>query len=459
MVGKALPPEWALEAEDMTTATIRPYRELLPNGEIRLNMHYGQIAVMMSKAREILALAGVQGGKTSCGIDWIGREIRLRGIGDYLVVSATYPLMQYRLLPEFLEVFETMQHLGRWREADKLFEFSANKTRVFFGTATNPESLESATAKAALADEAGQAQFHREAREALLRRLSRHQGRILYPTTPYQLGWLKTELFDRAKQPGSDIEVISWPSTANPVFPQAEMDRAKRVMPGWKYRMFYEGKFERPAGLIYDAFDESTCKIHRFPIPTTWPRYVGHDFGTANPAAMFYAQDPGTGYFYAYGEYKPGPGRSTREHVQEFKRLTEGVNVLKRAGGSHQEEEIREAYRANGWFIQEPKIHDVAAGIDRVYALHKLNKLFVFDDLQKYLDEKLSYSYALNDQYEPTDEIEDKSSYHLMDAERYILSDFTPEMVEGGSEFLPMKRYGGSESRSHGHLQKAGGRT
>ena len=428
----------------MTTTTVptfRPYRELLPNGEMRHNMHYGQIAVMMSKAREILALSGVQSGKTSVGVDWMDREITERGEGDYLMVSATYPLMQLKLLPEFLDVFQHMQHKGRYRDSDKVFEFTHSKTRVIFGTATNPESLESATAKAAVADEAGQRQFRREAREALLRRLSIHQGRILYPTTPYLLGWLKTELYDRAKEPGSDIEVISWPSTANPAFPQEEFERAKKTMPGWKFRMFYEGKFERPAGLVYDAFDEAACKIKRFAIPPAWPHYVGHDFGTANPAAMFYAQDPATGYFYAYGEYKPGPGRSTREHVQEFKRLTEGLNVMKRAGGSHQEEEIREAYRANGWFIQEPKIHDVSTGIDRVYALHKLNKLFVFDDLQKYLDEKLSYSYALNDKYEPTDEIEDKSTYHLLDAERYILSDFTPELVGGASDYFTVQKH------------------
>lgn len=765
----------------MTTTSVRPYRELFPTGEMRHNMHYGQIAVMMSKSREILALAGVQSGKTSVGVDWMEREIAERGEGDYLMVSATYPLMQLKLLPEFLDVFQYMEHKGKYRDSDKVFEFAQGKTRVIFGTATNPESLESATAKAAVADEAGQRQFRREAREALLRRLSIHQGRILYPTTPYLLGWLKSELFDRAKEPGSGIEVISWPSTANPAFPQDEFERAKKTMPGWKFRMFYEGKFERPAGLVYDAFDEAACKIKRFAIPAQWPHYTGHDFGcvddeteiltktgwkrqdqletgestltfnlstgqaewqeiqkvsrwpvqahpmrlieqrghsslttlthrwpvekrssgkrvfatteslkvndsilavaqcsnlptramysdslveliawfwtegqvheggvslyqnegekaeqirtclraeygepltltrngrerapagwlersqrqrhsdwgischfainlngadrilavtggahhktvspefitsltkeqlilfietsikgdgwkrygrghkksgwsidqvgkerldvfqmacslagirtylsspeeqgqfnhnprwllslykrnhmqlgkskqepvqydgviwcpttpngtwlarrkgtvyftgnTANPAAMFYAQDPATGYFYAYDEYKPGPGRSTREHVQEFKRLTEGLNMMKRAGGSHQEEEIREAYRANGWFIQEPKIHDVATGIDRVYALHKLNKLFVFDDLQKYLDEKLAYSYALNDKYEPTDEIEDKNTYHLLDAERYILSDFTPELVMGESQYFTVQKY------------------
>ena len=252
----------------------------------------------------------------------------------------------------------------------------------------------------------------------------------MYPTTPYGLGWLKTELLDRAQLPGSDIEVVSFPSTANPVFPRAEFERARATLPGWKFRMFYEGKFERPAGLVYDAFDEAVCKIHRFPLPKEWPRFVGHDFGQANPAALFYAQDPATGYFYAYDLYLPGPGRSTNEHVAKFKSMTEGMNVIKRVGGNQTtEEEIREAYRAHGWPIQAPKLASVQAQIDRVYALHKLNKVFVFDDLGAYLDELLSFSYVLDDKYEPTDRFDDEASYHLLACARYILSDFTPETV------------------------------
>jgi len=47
----------------------------------------------------------------------------------------------------------------------------------------------------------------------------------------------------------------------------------------------------------------------------------------------------------------------------------------------------------------------------------------------EYLDEKLSYSRVLDEQYKPTEEIDDKSRYHLMDSERYIISDFAPESV------------------------------
>ena len=45
-----------------------------------------------------------------------------------------------------------------------------------------------------------------------------------------------------------------------------------------------------------------------------------------------------------------------------------------------------------------------------------------------YLDEKQSYSYVLDEErnYQPTEKIENKERYHLMDAERYVLSDFNP---------------------------------
>jgi len=58
--------------------------------------------------------------------------------------------------------------------------------------------------------------------------------------------------------------------------------------------MLYDAEFKRPAGLIYSTFNEPVCVIDRFPIPTNWLIYVGHDFGPDNPSALFVAQDPST---------------------------------------------------------------------------------------------------------------------------------------------------------------------
>ena len=424
----------------MATAMISPYRELVQRDNqhgIRLNLHHGQQRAWDSAARYILLLIGSQGGKTVFGCDWLHREICQCGYGDYLAVTATFPLLNLKMLPEFLSLFQDTLHLGTWKDSDKVFLYHNGKTRIIFASATNPESIESATAKGAWLDEAGQHQFRRQSWEAVERRLRINQGRCLLTTTLYQFGGYLKDLYDRALKGDPLIEVIQCDSTANPAFPMVEYQRARDTMPAWKFDLFHRGIYSKPAGMVYDSFDERVCKIARFPIPESWLVYVGHDFGSSNPAAMFYAIDPATGNIYAWQEYKPTQAVTVAEQVAHFKEVCRGRNVIKRLGGSHQEEGWRNDYTAHGWVVSEPKpqFRQVAVRVQRVYALHKLNKVFVFSDLHDYLDEKSRFSYKLSETYSPTDEIEDEASFHLMSSEQYILSDFTPETVVGQNDY------------------------
>jgi hypothetical protein len=68
--------------------------------------------------------------------------------------------------------------------------------RVLFGHAGDPDSLESATVKAAWLDECGQKGFRLGSYEAILGRLSIHRGRLLLTSRPYDLGWMKQLLHD-----------------------------------------------------------------------------------------------------------------------------------------------------------------------------------------------------------------------------------------------------------------------
>ena len=424
----------------MTVAT--PELLEVKGDRLVVHLHPGQEQVYNSKARFVAALAGTQGGKTSFAPIWLYREISRLGGGDHLAVTANYDMFKLKLLPALRDYFEHKLRVARYWSGERVLElaedlkpnnFKASKQddpmwgRIILRSAEAEAGLESATCQSAVVDEADHPDFALTAWEAIQRRLSINQGRALILTSLYHFGWVKHEIYDRWMDGDTDYDVVQFDSIANPSFPREEFERARRTMPLWKFRLLYQGKYEQPAGMIYDSFDSASCVIDPIPLPDAWPRYVGHDFGGSNPAAMFYAQDPATGYFYAYHEYLPGPGRSTAQHVEEFKRITQGVVVVKRAGGSHQEEEIRQGYAAHGWPIQEPKVHSVEAGIDRVYALHRMNKIFVFRGLRHYLDEKQGYSRKLDSQYNPTDEIADKAKYHLMDCERYILSDFTPE--------------------------------
>lgn len=387
-----------------------------------------------------MLFGGTQVGKTCFAPHWLDREIKREGPGDYLAITATFPLLKLKLLPEFLYVFQTLFHYGTYNASDRVFYFHDAKTRVIFGSATNPESIESATAKAAILDELGQKQFRREAWEAVLRRLSLNQGRALGTSTLYQLGWLKNEVYDPWVAGDPTFDVIQVDSIVNPVFPREEYDRAKATLPSWKFNLFYRGRYDKPAGLIYDAFDERVCKIKRFAIPESWLRYVGMDFGGANTAALFIAQDPNTGFLYVYREYLCG-GKSAAEHTETLQELSMGEIIRRIAGGAAHEDGWREAFTRAGWHVLKPREKSVAPGIDRVYGFHKQNELYVFDDLPNYLDEKQTYSYKLDDKYQATDEIEDKARFHLMDAERYIISEFRPEWA-GKPKAPAVWRYG-----------------
>jgi hypothetical protein len=296
---------------------------------------------------------------------------------------------------------------------------------IYLGSADNPDSMQGAPLRGYWLDEAGLMKV--SAFDTARQRVSMMEGQVLITTTPYNQGWLKTEVVDRRSESGQNIAVETWRSIDRPGYPLSRYEEEKKKLPLWRFAMLYDGRFESPNGLIYQAFDEKVCLIERIPISKEWLVYAGHEFGGANPAALFYAQDPSTGNFFLFAEYLPGPGRSTYEHVQEFKRITAGYSVIKRVGGSHQEEEIRQGYSSHGWVINEPKTNSVESQIDRVTGMHRLNKIFILRDMRNYLDEKRSFARVVDERGTPTDKIGDESRFHLMAAERYILSDFTPE--------------------------------
>ena len=197
--------------------------------------------------------------------------------------------------------------------------------------------------------------------------------------------------------------------------------------------------------LVLGKFNEQVCKIPRFPIPKEWLIYSGHDFGSANPAALFVAQNPSTGEFFIYREYAPGAGLSTAQHVEAFQGLTKDYNVIKRVGGNQTtEDEIRQGYTAHGWVINAPKLAKVNAQLDRLLGMIEKNKIFIFNDLTGLLIQIANCMWELDDQNKPLNKIKDEAKYHFIACMRYLFSDFTPETVNtGGFDIVRPIRFGG----------------
>lgn len=408
----------------------------IENGKLILDQHLGQSQAWESLRRFIFVLAGTQSGKTSWLGWWLWREILKTasplGNNDYLATTASYDLFKLKFLPEIRTVFEHILRIGRYWSGERVIElkdpqkgFWAKRAddpmygRIILRSAASPGGLESATAKATIMDEAGQDEYTLETWEAILRRLSLFQGRVCAATTLYNLGWIKTEIYDAWKDGDKNIDVIQFSSVQNPAFPKQEFERARSKMQDWRFAMFYLGEFSKPAGLIYDCFKDSML-VDPFPIPNDWGRILGVDFGGANTATLYLAEDYNTEKWYVYQEELEG-GLSSKEHALKHRENLEGKEYQV-VGGAPGETQQRMDWGEGGLSVEQPLISDVEAGIDRVTELIKSDRLRVFRTCKGLRDELGSYRRKLDEAGNATDEILNKRKFHRLDALRYACS-------------------------------------
>lgn len=444
------------------------FYEVSDDGYFEINYHAGQSKVISSDARFIIALAGRQSGKTQVVAPWLYNEMRSRGPGLYMVVAPSFPILFNSALPKIVEFFDKMLGLGKVRNkpfafivskdgekdlfAGTPFEFIEDKppTTIRLCHAQDASSLEAMTALACVFDEAGQNSVKIDAFEAIEGRLTTTQGRLLMTTTPYAIN----SLFSRYYKPWEDcrdrgekhpsIDVVQFRSTMNPRFPMHEYNRLKGTMPEWKFRMFYNGEFTRPAGQIYGCFDDRVMSVDNctsnvvkpFKIPPEWPRYTGHDFGGSNTSCVWFAEDPGTGFLYLYRTYLSGE-KTAEEHLAYFLDPYKGNGNLslksiwsaedrpdRSMGGNSGEDSFRREYKRAGLYIEEPIYKDkgsVELGIDIVYGLLSSKRLKVFSDQEEIIKEFKDYSREIDPETGDVilGTILDKGKYHLLDATRY----------------------------------------
>ena len=424
-------------------------------GQLTLSFHEGQARTWAAKRRFIAMIAGTQGGKTTFGPLWLWREIKDKGAGDYMVVTPTGPLAKLKAVPEFLRFFDEALHLGDYHKGDRVFEIPASKglqlygtydsTRIIFGSAVAPESLESATAKGAWLDEVGQQQFRLESWDAVNRRVSLYQGRVLMTTTPYNLGWLKTNVYDPWVEGEPDVTVIQFASTLNPVFPRKEMARVARNMPAWKVALFYKGQFIKPDTLIYQCFEDRDERLgghlcDDFLPPAHWPRFVGLDFGGANTALVWCAYNPERDQYVMYDESLEGSLPAKDHAARALAKVKEqGATVLYWIGGAKSEDQQRLDWAVAGVPVEPPMVFDLEPGIDRGLALIKMNKLRVQKHLRGIRSEFGTYSRDQDERGNALETIFHKARFHRLDAYRYLATKLVeptvlapPVLIVGG---------------------------
>lgn len=384
------------------------------------------------QARTLAAIAGTGGGKTQLGYWWL--YLRMKDDPGYAwgLAEPTYSMLEKIIIhspdpkrPDLITWFRNMGWHPYYEAVAKILNTDYGK--VYLGSADNPNSMQGAAVRGYWLDEGGMMSLI--AYQTALQRVSLYDGQVLITTTPYNRGWLKTEVHDKAE--GDYLHVEQWISTANPAFPPhvfEEMRSGPNAMQSHRFRMVYMAEFERPVGMIYASFDSEKCIIPPFKIPKSWPRYIGQDYGPVHTAVLWYAKNPvkyqgwPAGTMFAYREYLEG-NKSIKQHGIDLKQLSKGEPIqMKVASPLASERQWRREFSEQGWHLQECKVTDVEVGIDRVWAMHQQNKLVYFNTLRHTISQKEDYRRKLDESQEPTEVIENKEQFHFMDAERYIVA-------------------------------------
>ena len=419
-----------------------------------ITLHVGQSLAWQSKAKVVAMIAGTGGGKTYMGARWIYKKHSEAQTlhTPKIVISASYPMMGRVTLPTFLDFWRPLD-VGEYRTFDRTF-LSKVGGPVYFGSAEKPYGMEGIHAGAAWLDEAGM--MDRLVFDVVRRRTAFRNGQILITTTPYTANWLKTEIFDNAtvdrviaKDPTNpkdyevkriqtgdrDYYVVQFSSLINPEYPVEEYLEAKASWPEWKFKMFFEGEFERPMGLIFNDFIPTLAPegniVKSFDVPTHWERRVGVDIGFNHPTGILWiATDPNTDSDFVYREFKDvrldGPDigktivRMSVDHDRKRERLgTIWVDPSRPDVIRQINREVSENMPAGA--RARPANNSVEAGLLEVIERLRSRELLFFEGLEKTFDELGEYHWEMSkaDDGELTDKPV-KFKDDLMDALRYM---------------------------------------
>lgn len=250
--------------------------------------HPGQIDILNSEARFLVALGGVHSGKTSLGCLWLSREIeKTGGKGQYLIVGPTFPVVLSSTLESWLMTIRGTALAGT---TGKFVASTANPHYklatggvVYFRSAES--TFEGLKPQACLLDEGGDCS--ESAYHAIKRRTDGTGARVLISTTPYlRFDWIPREIIQRCDDGDPNYFYRCFPSSMNPTIDKAAIAEAKRTLPEWEYQLFYEGKYTRPPGMVYDfkTAEGESCFVDINTLPNNAAAYFGSiDYGGNDP--------------------------------------------------------------------------------------------------------------------------------------------------------------------------------
>ncbi|MGD9724888.1 MAG: terminase family protein [Nitrospiraceae bacterium] len=413
--------------------------------------HLYQQMVLDAEPRFVLAVGGVQSGKTTIGMVqlllWLQEDLSAGIAGHYLIAVPSYKTWIQSTKVKFYEMFPKDWGDGPnfgWHEKDSYFK-TIWGAHIYVRSTNDPNAIEGMTLNGAWLDEFGQ--MEEAVWNHIQARVGAKKGRVVMTTTPY-LGkfWVKNLVYDRAVMVNGErrcqchvtpddacpldheVAVVEWATAANPGFDKKEIERQRKQMSKEMFELRYQGKFSAPHGIVYREFDRDEDVVAPFPIPDNWRKFGGIDFGFGSTTAVIcIAEKPaeldqngkpkGLPTFYVYREFYES--KAELRKVAAFIEIQDMISLLGDPRGAQEMAELTRAYGVRHLTKADNSIEN---GIERIKALVQDHRLKIFKTCKNTLDELFSYHYKLETEDKDSDGLPAKVHDHAMDALRYAFS-------------------------------------
>ena len=261
----------------------------------------------MESDKTIVALiAGVQGGKTACGVMWIAMMVNQFPGQNFMIAAPSFRILEQSTMDKFFSMIPVSMWGSYNKNERQLYLKQGGK--IYFRSADDPESLEGVTCKGVWLDEAGQ--MKKKAFINSLSRVTTTKGQVFITSTPYTINWLFTDIYQKwlNKTKGSEnIDVIEFASTDSPYFPKVSAELNKTLLSRAEYERKILGKFRIGQGKVYtDIFDldgDFYQGVLVSDIPTLKYVVAGIDWGYQDPFALAIVGVTEEGHLIVLDEY------------------------------------------------------------------------------------------------------------------------------------------------------------
>lgn len=387
-------------------------------------VHKYQGEALSSECRFTACIAGTGGGKTALGALWLYQliaknHIKYQRPDIYMVVAPTYKVLERATVPALIETFKGTGLEGTYKLHKNLYE-TPYGDKIWCQGADNAGGLEGGQFAGVWADEAGQLSL--PVWDAIQGRTGAKRSPIFLTTTPYAFNWLYLDFYKRWQKGDPDYKVIQWNSIENPTYSKEEYERAKRTMTPDKFKMRYQGRFERLEGMVYPNIKETVCDLHPEDIlEMDGYIYGGIDYGWNDPfAAVAALLDKDDVLWIFYERYLPET--TIEEHAEA---LPTFLSRRPRWWSDHHPEYIKKL-RRGGHDVRKAITKSLTVGIDAVNARINTDRLRIsqyvtMKSMPAFVMEGLAYFYPEKDGEFVGDKPDPNCADHLMDASRYMV--------------------------------------